>query len=79
MFKFVIYAPIIFEFLAKLIKDVEALRKDGAEKKKLVLESVAEFLKQLGIYSEKVMSIVSVAIDAYVLFYNLTGLFTHNR
>lgn len=77
-FKFIAYAPMIFEFLSHIIRQVEELRKSGEEKKKAVLETIEQFLKQLGIYSETIMKFISVAIDSYVLFYNITGLFTHS-
>lgn len=78
-FKFIAYAPMVLEFLSHIIRQVEELRKNGEEKKKTVLETVEKFLKDLGIYNPRIMDFISVAIDAYVLFYNVTGLFTHSK
>jgi len=79
MFKWIAQLPAILEFVAKLIREVEELQKTGEEKKKIVLESTAELLKKMNLYSDSLINFISIAIDAYVLFYNLAGFFTHKK
>lgn len=79
MLKLLGILPVLLEFISKLIKEVETLQSDGQQKKTAVLESVREFLRGVGVDPDKVLPMISFLIDAYVFFYNTTGLFTHSK
>ena len=77
--KLLSYLIVLIQAINEFVKWAEESHKEGAEKRKAVVDAVIKLFKCIGIDLTKYTRVIEFIVDIIVAFYNGLGIFKHKE